>query len=555
MDGNEGFLNALKRFEDGLNISFLTIFFKSLKQAYVNDDLAKKVLSGVFKDTPYRYSAVDGLVYYRDSDDRQLLYVPACAQTVPKYQVSEHPVEGDDVRISVTLREELIGEAHEVAGHAGISKVFASLRRYYYWPRLFKHVTSFVRGCTSCQANKYANRTVPGKLKSLQLPHRRWETVSMDWVTGLPQTKSGFDSILVVIDYFSKRAHFIPTTDNSTSADTSNLFYHNIFRHHGLPSRIISDRDRRLTSNFWKTLTKLVGTNLAMSTPYHSQTDGATEILNKTLAAMLRMYTEHSYHDWDDYLTAAEFAYNNSLHRTTGFTPFELDTGQDPLDPISKSFADAVLPDAFRTDTEVNYSAEAESLLMEWRDKLTLAKSNLEDAQNYEATHSKSSAQGSVQFAKGDKVWLNTENLSFYDKKGKIRGRAKFDPRYAGPYTIVEVISENSAFKLDLGPKEKFHPVQSIVKLIPFRHSIEYPLAHEYEAPVAVLATDELDEDVDTEYELEKIIAKRKFGKVWKYRCKWRGFNNRHNTWEPKSSLTHCKEILDEFESRFACFL
>jgi hypothetical protein len=184
-----------------------------------------------------------------------------------------------------------------------------------------------------------------------------------------------------------------------------------------------------------------------------------------------------------------------------------------------------------------------------------LAKANLEDAQNYEATHAKSSAQGSVQFTKGDKVWLNTEDLSFYDKKGKLRGRAKFDPRYAGPYTIVEVISENSAFKLDLGPKEKFHPVQSIVKLIPFRQSTEFPLAHEYEAPVAVSATDGVSGESDTEYELEKIIAKRQFGKVWKWRCKWRGYSNRHNTWEPKSSLTHCKEILDEFESRLTYFL
>ena len=160
-----------------------------------------------------------------------------------------------------------------------------------------------------------------------------------------------------------------------------------------------------------------------------------------------------------------------------------------------------------------------------------------------------------MRFAKGDKVWLDTKDLSFYDKKGKLRSRAKFDPRYAGPYTIVKVVSEDSAFELDLGPKEKFHPVQSIVKLIPFRRSEEYPLAHEYEAPVTISASDEAGGQVDTEYELEKILAKRKFGRVWKWRCKWRGYSNRHNTWEPKSSLTHCKEILDEFESRLTYFL
>ena len=146
-------------------------------------------------------------------------------------------------------------------------------------------------------------------------------------------------------------------------------------------------------------------------------------------------------------------------------------------------------------------------------------------------------------------MWLDTKDLSFYDKKGKLRSRAKFDPRYAGPYTISRVIVPGSAYELDLGPKEFFHKVQSVSKLRPFHVSEEFPMAHDARPPASIQATDD-EGVVDTDFEVEKIVAKRKFGRQWKYRVKWKGYPSRQNTWEPKSSLTHCADAIADFESR-----
>ena len=368
----------------------------SLIKAYPLDPFASSIIanSKLQGYVPYRYLYEDEMIFYLDSNHHKLLYVPECAQAPPKYQVTEFPVAGDEQRVSVTLREELIREAHELSGHLGYIKTYFSLRKFYYWPRMHKHCNDFVRSCPLCQANKTSTMPKLGHSKSTEIPDGRWETVSMDWITGLPETASGFDSILVIIDFVSKRAHFIPTHDNSTSADTANIFFNEIFRHHGLPLKIISDRDRRFTSGFWKTLTRILGTHLAMSTPYHPQTDGATEALNKTLAAMLRSYTGNNYYDWDKYLIAAEFAYNNSVHSTTAHTPFELDTGRNPIDALSKSYLESIKRNV--ESASFKFDAQATDLFKLWQDKMSTAKANLEDSQHYmRERYDKDHVQGS----------------------------------------------------------------------------------------------------------------------------------------------------------------
>ena len=155
----------------------------------------------------------------------------------------------------------------------------------------------------------------------------------MDFITQLPKTRRGHDALLVVVDLYSKRAHLIPTTTDASAPETAQLFFDGVFKHHGLPLKIVSDRDSKFTSKFWKGLMRLLGTKLAMSTAFHPQTDGQTERMNKVVEEMLRTVVESRPRDWEEYLPAVEFAYNNSVHRSTGFTPFELDCGQHPVDP------------------------------------------------------------------------------------------------------------------------------------------------------------------------------------------------------------------------------
>src|SRR6266511_685843 len=128
-----------------------------------------------------------------------------------------------------------------------------------------------------------------------------------------------------MVDRLSKRDHFEPTVTTATAPDTAKLFFSSIFRLHGLPRAIVSDRDSKFTSRFWQELFRLLGVKLAMSTAFHPQTDGQTERANRTLEDMLRAFVNYRQTNWDECLPAAEFAYNNSLQASTGYTPFFLD--------------------------------------------------------------------------------------------------------------------------------------------------------------------------------------------------------------------------------------
>jgi len=157
----------------------------------------------------------------------------------------------------------------------------------------------------------------------------------MDFIVQLPLTRQGNDAIVVFTDRLTKRAHFQAMHTTATAPEVAKIFFNTIFKDHGIPKVIVSDRDAKFTSHFWKSLFSQLGTKLAMSTAFHPQTDGQTERLNRTLEDMLRIYATYKQDTWDEYLPAAEFVYNNSKQASTGFTPFELDNGQHPITPIT----------------------------------------------------------------------------------------------------------------------------------------------------------------------------------------------------------------------------
>ncbi|GJP31517.1 hypothetical protein CLOM_g12607 [Closterium sp. NIES-68] len=167
----------------------------------------------------------------------------------------------------------------------------------------------------------------------LPVPEQPWQVVSLDFISGLPTTTSGHDAILVVIDKFSKMGHFIPTHTTARTEKTAQLFVHYIISQHGIPTTLISDRDPKFTSKFWKELMSLLGTKLAMSSAYHPQTDGQTERLNQIVEQLLRAACKDEISKWDLHLPVLEFAYNNATHAATGQTPFFLCYGRHPLTP------------------------------------------------------------------------------------------------------------------------------------------------------------------------------------------------------------------------------
>eukprot|EP00253_Pinus_taeda_P020544 PITA_20544 len=174
-----------------------------------------------------------------------------------------------------------------------------------------------------------------GLLQPLPIPEWKWETISMDFITGLPQTKKGNDSIMVVVDKLSKAAHFIPVQSTYKVVQIAHLFMQNIFRLHGLPKVIISDHDVKFTSTFWRTFFAELGTQLNFSTAYHPQTDGQTERVNQVLEDMLPAYVMLKPSQWEEYLHLVEFAYNNGYHNSTQLSPFEVLYGRKCHTPSS----------------------------------------------------------------------------------------------------------------------------------------------------------------------------------------------------------------------------
>jgi hypothetical protein len=160
------------------------------------------------------------------------------------------------------------------------------------------------------------------------------EDISMDFVLGLPRTKRGHDSIFVVVDRFSKMAHFIPCHKTDDASHIVDLFFKEIIRLHGVPNTIVSDYDTKFLSHFWRTLLAKLGTELLFSTTCHPQSDGQTNVVNMALSTMLRALLKKNIKMWEECLLHVEFAYNHSLHSTGKMCPFEIVYGFLPHAPI-----------------------------------------------------------------------------------------------------------------------------------------------------------------------------------------------------------------------------
>ncbi len=185
----------------------------------------------------------------------------------------------------------LLKECHDgpLAGHGGAKRTTTFLKKSYYWPNLKDNVEEYVKTCLTCQQNRTFNKKQTGLLQPLPIFKGSWESVSMDFMVNLPPSR-GFDAIMVVVDRFSKMAHFIPTKDNATAQKTRRLFFTHVFKHHGLPKDIVSDRNPKFTSKFWQALWKQMGLEHKMSTSFRPQTDGQTERVNLVIQQFLKNY-------------------------------------------------------------------------------------------------------------------------------------------------------------------------------------------------------------------------------------------------------------------------
>jgi len=236
----------------------------------------------------------------------------------------------------------------KVAGHMGKDKTIELIRRNFGWPTINERIIDFVKSCTECQQNK-ASRHQPYWLSSpLELPYAPWQSIAMNFIMEFPVSE-GCDQLWVIIDRFTKMAHFLPLkTEGKTVADLAVIFAREVWKHHGLPADIVSDRDSRFTSETWKEFLRLAGIRPRMSTVFHPQTNGQTEQLNQTIEAYLRAFVGKEQDDWVCLLPIAKFAYNNSTTMGNGTSPFYANYGfhpaamnpasMEPLNPASQAY-------------------------------------------------------------------------------------------------------------------------------------------------------------------------------------------------------------------------
>ncbi|PRP73007.1 retrotransposon nucleocapsid protein, partial [Planoprotostelium fungivorum] len=216
-----------------------------------------------------------------------------------------------------------------LAGHFGSHKTKELVRRDYWWPKMYHTIESYVKSCDTCQRAKHSRKKQSGLLQPLEVPSDRWTSVTIDFMVELPECQ-GFNAIMVVVDRFTKMSHFIPCKNTITSEEAAWLYIDRVFRLHGIPEKIVSDRGTQFTAEFWTSFWKQMGTKHSMSTAYHPQSDGQTERVNSVLNQYLRVYCSYLQDDWVPLLATAEFAYNNSVHTSTGVTPFFANQGLHP---------------------------------------------------------------------------------------------------------------------------------------------------------------------------------------------------------------------------------
>ena len=213
-------------------------------------------------------------------------------------------------------------ECHDAptSGHRGREKTYITVSRDFYWPRQYQFVRKYIRTCEVCQRVKSSSSS-RAPLQPLPLPAKYWLSVSVDFVFGFSEDDYKNNGILVFVDRFSKMVHLAAVPESITAPGCARVFIDTVFKLHGLPRELVSERDPRFTAEFWQSVFQSLGTRLTMSTSDHPETDGQTERVNRVLEEILRGYVQ-SYPDWSEFLPMVEFAINNSVHASTTHTPF-----------------------------------------------------------------------------------------------------------------------------------------------------------------------------------------------------------------------------------------
>ncbi|GJR15673.1 putative reverse transcriptase domain-containing protein [Tanacetum coccineum] len=349
------------------------------------------------------------------------------------------------------LRALIMHESHKskYSIHPGSDKMYQDLKKLYWWPNMKAEIATYVSKCLTCAKVKIEYQKPSGLLVQPEIPKWKWENITMDFVTKLPRTAAGQDTIWVIVDRLTKSAHFLPMREDDTLEKLTRQYLKEVVSKHGVPVSIISDRDGKFTSHFWKSLHKALGTRLDMSTAYHPETDGQSERTIQTLEDMLRACVLDFGKGWDKHLPLVEFSYNNSYHTSIKAAPFEALYGRKCRSPICW----AEVGDSQLTGPEI---------IHETTERIVQIKSHIQAARDRQKSYA-DVRRKPLEFQVGDKVMLKVSPWKGVIRFGK---RGKLNPRYIGPFKIIAKVG-TVAYRLELPEKElsRVHSTFHVSKL------------------------------------------------------------------------------------------
>ncbi|MCF8701926.1 DDE-type integrase/transposase/recombinase, partial [Corynebacterium sp. MC-10] len=482
---------------------------ESIKEGLSHDPEAKRLMELALQGQTRRFWVEDGL-----------LLTAGRRVYVPKYG---------------NIRRQIMKESHDTlwAGHPGQRRTRALIEAIYYWPKMRDDIECYVQTCLVCQQDKVEQRHPGGLLEPLPVAQRPWESITMDFITGLPKSE-GYGTIMVVVDRFSKYATFMPATPGCTAKEAAQLFFKNVVKYWGLPRHIISDRDPRFTGNFWRELFQTLGTKLHFSTSFHPQTDGQTERVNALLECYLRHFVSSHQRDWAKLLDVAQFSYNLQRSESTGRTPFELATGQQPLTPHS-------LPATFE-----GKSAGAYLLAKGFEERMDTARAHLAKA----AKRMKKFADRTrrpTNYKVGDLVMVKFNPRQFKALRGINPNLVR---KYEGPFRIIAKVGKIS-YRLELPPTLKIHPVFHASVLKPYHEDKDDPSrGQSNRAPITITASHDRDIEGIIDYQA---IPKKGHPATSMFLVHWKGQSPEEATWEKYEDLWQFQDKVHDFLRQQQC--
>ena len=342
-----------------------------------------------------------------------------------------------------------------------------------------------------------------------------WVDISVDFITDLPLS-NGFNSILTVVDQFSKETEFIPCNKTAMALDTAKLYLFHVWKDHGLPHTIVSDRGPQFASQVMMDLCKQLGILPKLSTAHHPQMDGQTEVMNQEVQQYLRLFCADEQEHWVDWLGLVQFAINNRQHLATKFSPFQLTHTYSPC-------------------MGIEHHAVKAPAAEEFTDHLSHTYDNLVKAHSHILTQMNWSHSDTPVYAIGDRVWLSTDNLRL------PRASQKLSEQWLGSYSIMKLVGTN-AIELCLPCSMHIHLVVNISCVKPYHERLPGQ-------PVSAPGPSNVTEDRKEEYKVDFVMDSWYKGKCLEYLVHWKGWSDTHCTWEPLGNLANAADAVATFHA------